>query len=889
MNGCFMLGRAERRVCPVRVVRRCGGMVRVGLLLGLAVTVLAVVIGLLGGWEFLELKLLDVGLRHFSQVKPHPDIVRLDIDDGSLQTVGRWPWPRRYLAHLVEECHQAGAKAVVLDIMMPEVQYPELVQPGLTDHSRYEPAPVYIQEAAPQIRDNDQELTGALARTGNVYLSFQGLAARELEGVAAMFPSDVEQAVTLWMAAGGKLDQEAFVALYYQLWPEGDYRNRDVHYEDLRRAMIYYNACRRLTDFGFSRAANDDASPLMSFSRVEPPLPEFIAASRGCGFVTVLSDSDGKVRRIPLLAWWKKSLYKQLAFAVAADAFAWDEGQMDLTQSGRLIQRERDTGASLLNIPLDKKGMMLISWTHWPDTAARPVAFVGQIWDSQSALRENEEKLDFIRTLRFQLESLPTDLSSLDEPTRQAAEQMRAQLTSLPDPNELQWTVEDLKRRVSELRAELRTFVQGKIVLVGSTASGAADFVISPLDIREGVRTPGIMVHANILNTLLQRAFIYQPPWYVGVCLTLVLGIMMTLLATYFRPLVSGVGVLVIILLALGVNFAIMFERWHYLVERVVSLVAIAGSFTVVTFYQQIAEWRARHRITARFKQYAAPALVDQIVKSGDNLSFSGELRELTCFFSDLAGFTSSSEKLGPTKTVLVLNIYLERMTEVLDRYSATVNKFLGDGIFAFFGAPAYLSNHAHLACLAALDSQKELVALVEQQRQLDPDFPVLKMRVGVSTGPVVVGDCGSHRRFDYTAIGDTVNLGSRLESAGKAFGVKIIISQTTYQGAGGALGVRYLGKVRVMGQTQSVGIYELLAASMDALTAESRQRVDAFEAAVQEYQAGRLEAALKAFEAYLTMAADDKAAQMYLSILRRYRADGLPDDFQGDIEMTEK
>jgi len=280
--------------------------------------------------------------------------------------------------------------------------------------------------------------------------------------------------------------------------------------------------------------------------------------------------------------------------------------------------------------------------------------------------------------------------------------------------------------------------------------------------------------------------------------------------------------------------------------------------------------------------------VVDRIVSTAKEVSLAGEKRELSCFFSDLAGFTSISEKLGPEKTVSVLNIYLDRMTEVLDRYFATINKFEGDGIFAFFGAPVELENQARLACLAAIDTQKELAKLVEEQREKNPDFPSLKKRVGISTGEVVVGDCGSYRRFDYTAIGDTVNLGARLESANKAFGTKIMICETTYQKAADAIEARYLGRVRVVGKEKGVGIYELCGVSGEIEEAQKDYN-EQFAGAVRLFLEQQFEKAIQEFERCQQVRPVEKAAILYLRTCRQIVKEGTPGDFSGCIELTAK
>jgi adenylate cyclase len=273
---------------------------------------------------------------------------------------------------------------------------------------------------------------------------------------------------------------------------------------------------------------------------------------------------------------------------------------------------------------------------------------------------------------------------------------------------------------------------------------------------------------------------------------------------------------------------------------------------------------------------------------SSGNVIFAGEERVLSCFFSDIAGFTSVSERLGPTKTVRILNMYLDRMTEVLDSFDATINKFEGDGIFAFFGAPIELPEHSRLSCMAAISVQDALTNLCVEQRKLDDEFPNLTMRVGISTGVVVVGDCGSHRRFDYTAIGDTVNLAARLESANKAFGSKNMICQRTYDEAKEYIETRYLGQVRVVGKKNSVGIYELLGKS-GTVSGEQKEFSQLFEKAVRFFQEKQFVKSETQLRKCLDKRPGDKSIQLYLSTIERFNKDGVPEDFDGGIELVSK
>ena len=829
--------------------------------------------------------MLDYRHRLFPAASDHPDIVTVVIDDDSLDQIGRWPWPRRYLAQLVSTCHEAGAQQIVLDIILPNEQSVEYHVAGVTDYSFYEPNFTSIHPPQYIKLDNDSELFQTLNQSGKVVLScFAPLAgdSDEME----------KEDLALIHQVNHLLEENRdlqFKEVFGHIRPTKNIADRDPSYYKLLRVYIRARAKLLFERHGFTRSAEQIAIPIISLTKFIPPFLRFTEANiLDSGFVNAVEDSDGVVRCMPLLGRYEGRLYKQLAFACACQALKVTEKDIDLSQGGRII---------LLNppieIPLDENGQMIIAWTgtDWRDklnTSYIPADQILQVYDRQQAWIKNEQSLTAIlqhwQTMGLDeamVRTIPTDLSEAPESERGQYVMLRHQLRNVEQLREGNL---DLEQQIKQTKQALHELMGGKIVLVGSIATAAPDFVVTP----HSELTPGIVVHRNVLNTILQKAFIYRVPRSAEILMILFLGTLMTVITGIARPLISGLAVVLLTIATVGLNFWLGFGVGHYWITVVSPAMAILASFTAVTFYREVTEGRAKRRITARFKQYAPPTVVDRIVSTAKEVSLAGEKRELSCFFSDLAGFTSISEKLGPEKTVSVLNIYLDRMTEVLDRYYATINKFEGDGIFAFFGAPVELPNQAQLACLAAIDSQQELDKLVAEQRKVNPEFPMLKKRIGVSTGEVVVGDCGSYRRFDYTAIGDTVNLGARLESANKAFGSKIMICETTYQKAAAAIAARYLGRVRVVGKEQGVGIYELCGISGE-IDDPQNQYNEQFAAAVRLFQEQQFEKAIKEFEKCLQVRLVEKAVILYLQTCRQFIAEGAPGDFSGCIELTEK
>ncbi len=920
------------------------GKVYTGLLTGMVVTVLVVFAHLAGWGHFLELKLLDVRLRHFSDVQARSDIVVLAIDDNALNQVGRWPWPRRYIASLINLCSQADARMVLLDIIMPEEQPLELHQTGVTDISRDEPTLPIIGNAQPQKIDNDQILAQAIRKAGNVIMPVHAVLARKKfpfvyqsqsnyhnsidsngnvgsngnanTNVKGNADSDSKQNNAARLARRvlnilNSNDNISFTRVFKLIWPHQNILLHNQSYYQLLRIYQQCKAQKQVARFGFEREDKSVHIPVFYMADFTAPIAILGRELYDCGFVSVTNDSDGVVRRISLLGKYRGRYYKQITFAAVLDRLGIANIDIDMQHPDELIlhnvnydngkpaNNTDDTRAAQLAInnskiviPLDKNGQMLINWTgDWAKQARQghdyfSVTQVASLWEKQNAIKTNNMRLQAINTLTYQLSTVPADISSLDNDTRRTIANMRRQLAQLGSRSLLQKANAQLKQEFAQGMAQLRKMVANKIVLVGSVATGAADdFDVTPFN----KMTPGIAIHRNILNTILQRNFIKQLSSPAELAMILLLGLIMTVIAACYRPLISGVALFMLLGITVTANFWLLFGYLHYWANLTGPLTVILCSFTAVTFYRQITEGRARHRITMQFKQYTSPAVVDKIVNTANRLTLNGELRNISCFFSDLQGFTAISERLGPQKTVQVLNVYLDRMTEVLDNFDATVNKFEGDGVFAFFGAPVAQSDYALRACQAALQSQSTLAQLVKQQQQQTNDgFPSLTMRIGISTGEVVVGNCGSHRRFDYTAIGDTVNLGARLESANKVFGSNIMICENTWRQVKGVLAGRYLGRVRVVGKKIGVGVYELID-HRDKVTPEQEEYFATFAHAVNLYQKAQLKKARAAFTLCLEQNPLDKAALIYIHTIETLLKQPLPCDFNGDLELTQK
>lgn len=391
-----------------------------------------------------------------------------------------------------------------------------------------------------------------------------------------------------------------------------------------------------------------------------------------------------------------------------------------------------------------------------------------------------------------------------------------------------------------------------RIVILGTTAPGLKDVRPTPY----ASTTAGMAIHAWALESLLRSVHLTPLEGWPARVLWISLPFLLLLLRFPLRKTLTGTLLLEGGLLfgMVGVDLLLL-GMWYMDVSLFRLLLAWAASLLVFQTWLYREEGRQRAFIRKVLSLYLAPEVTRVLLDDPSRLRLGGERREITVFFSDVRGFTTLSENLAPDVLVEVMNAYLDRVTEVLFQHGATLDKYLGDGVMAFWGAPLAQPDHARRACMAALDVQEAVADFSRSLRR--KGLPVLRIGVGLATGPAVVGNFGSARHFDYTAVGDTVNTASRLEGLTRMFGVDILIHDETRRAAGEGFHLRKMGRVRVKGKQQAIEIWEL--------RREPYPDLPLWNHALQALEQGRLKEALRIFQRLSEL---DPAAAFYASWL---------------------
>jgi len=398
-----------------------------------------------------------------------------------------------------------------------------------------------------------------------------------------------------------------------------------------------------------------------------------------------------------------------------------------------------------------------------------------------------------------------------------------------------------------------------KIVLVGATAIGIYDIRVTPF----ASIFPGLEIHANVIDNILRGDFLIRPAWLkvFDLIAILLIGISFGICLPRIRALTGLIFILSFFAIYLFID-RYLFQHLNLWLSIIYPLISLFTVYTGITVYRYVTEEREKKKIKGVFQQYVTEAVVEEMLKNPDKLQLGGEKKELTVLFSDIRGFTTISEQMSPEGLVKFLNEYLTVMTDIVFKYNGLLDKYMGDAIMAVFGAPLEQKDHALKACYTALEMMEGLKIL--RERWGNQGMPVLDIGIGINSGPMVVGNMGSERRFDYTVMGDNVNLGSRLEGLNKQYGTNIIASEYTIHQISNGLIIRDLDLVRVKGKEQAVKIYELVGRG------KPDEKTSAFlmhyHAGVDAYRAKEWDKGIAELQKSLELIPEDHAARLYLN-----------------------
>lgn len=427
-----------------------------------------------------------------------------------------------------------------------------------------------------------------------------------------------------------------------------------------------------------------------------------------------------------------------------------------------------------------------------------------------------------------------------------------------------------------------------KIVLVGSTVAELHDNFPTPFLEYRGVpkEMPGVEILANAARTIHTQSFFRKPSFGLTLAVTTALMLLIFILCFLIPTFLSTAIALGMIVFGALIQF-LLFSRYRVVTEMFLPATGVLAAFMSANLYQFVLTKREKRKIMGAFQQYVPAKVIKELLANPEKLTLGGEERYMTVLFSDLANFTSIAESMTPTALVALINEYLSEMTDIILHYDGIIDKYEGDAIMAEFGAPVHYPDHALKACYAALDMQRRLKTLSREWRR--KGHPVLTCRTGVNSGNMIVGNMGSAKVFDYTVIGDEVNLAARLETANKIFGTANMISESTYNEVKDDMITRPIDLIVVKGRQKPVQVFELLARKDEEIDDLVKKLLPIYRDGVHYYHQRKWELAGESFRFCLKMVPDDGPSRLYLKRVLEYAKNPPPEDWDGVYALKSK
>lgn len=838
--------------------------------------------------ESADLRYNDIKYRFLDQKKSEAPVALIAIDDDSIREIGRWPWSRDLMAELTEKLMGYGAKSVAFDIIFsePEKASPEndarlaevlskykdkiilgTFSENISHHKPYQDycvAEAFLKAGGNDlvklnptfvVEDTTTNLFEELPWSDLFSPLFLQVQAYEKQNLLQYYKKNSIDQLTQFQKNYLSARENKALFEYCHEWLEpqdrfftaGSRQELQNHYKKILSTQAHL-AQLSLEEFTKKLISDSLTHPIPQYAEWTPNIPLFQqAADYSASFIAKL-DSDGYVRHYPLFYRSGNKLGSSFIPSLALQSYllaksyrayvkiekAKNQNSKSITQFS-IIDPSTEPETKITDLPIDNAGQLLINY-YGPQMSLPYVP-----------AKELFSERDTLRVLR-----------------------------GVPQKSSTQQKV------ISSELVDKKAFLEGKNLVVGLTAEALYDLRNTPTE----PNYPGPEIHLTVLANLLDRTFLKTVSNEI-VWLPASIFIFALLLSFLFSRMAS-LQSFALVNLCLVVSIVVDF--WLFIHQQIktsgiyLSLV-IAVIYSAITIFRFFTEEKTKKELRTTFSKYVSPAVVDELLKEPDNLKLGGRRQRMTVFFSDLRGFTTISEKLPPEDLVKLLNRYLSPMTEIVFANSGTLDKYMGDAIMAFFGAPISSPSHAAQACRCALQSLDKLKEL--QKIFASEGLPFIDIGIGINTGEMSVGNMGSNIVQSYTVMGDAVNLASRLEGTNKEYGCKIIISEFTYQEVKDQFIAREIDRVRVKGKNEPVRIYELV--QEGPANEAVKTKMKNFSQAFDLYLAKKFPEALEIFKQITVQFGADPVSEVYIERCSEYITEPPPANWDGVYVMKTK
>jgi adenylate cyclase len=881
------------------------------------------VLAAIGAMDGIEQRVYDL----FLHVKPaeveNSSILLLDVNDQAINEVGVWPWSRDLMANGLILMREFGAAYAVFD-----VEYVNKSPRGLDTFVLRQNVPDAFAQEFAKIQTSVQQLFEAI-RAGNIQIKDAPQYVSELEGLTNQGKlrlldtvKSVERDNDAYLGQAARFFGSAFFTVAAPVTPDpnagpelGQFALDNLA---LKNVTVQYDSVRK-------------AASLL------PAIQPIVQGARGAGFPNVFVDPDGVRRRIDLIESYKGKYFAQLAFRPLLD---WLGNPEVILKKGAIVLKGAvvpEKGKRDITIPLTSDGFFMINWSpHTYEESFRHDTFYRLVYH-----RQQEEELLYNLRLMDQsgylsyykgetalldlygyCEGLKKDmlgggdLSQMDMYVKARAAFFEAvgqflsgdaEKSIIADVDKVlanrglardaRGNAEAVKAEVPkvfastrgiydaliEIRQVLAQKLPGAFCIIGLTATSTTDIGVNPF-VGEYVN---VGTHASVVNTILQGKFLNQWPWWYGVILALLLSFAVTFVILNMdalRSLVVGAAGVVVLF---GLFLALFLLTGIY-INTLTPVGAVFLTFIALTAVKFLRTEQEKSVVRNAFGRYLSSDVVNDLLANPEKLNLGGEKKNLTSMFTDVRGFSTISEVLDSPSLVHLINLYLTEMSDIILELRGTIDKYEGDAIISFFGAPVDLPDHARRACIAAIRIKRAEVPLNEKflTEKLAPS--PLNTRIGINTGEMTVGNMGTEQRMDYTAMGSNVNLAARLEGVNKQYGTWILISEITQESLGQDFLVRKLDRVRVVGINQPVRLFELIEEKGRA-EKSLEEAVEIFHRGLDQFESKDWAGARKTLEQVLRLVPDDGPAKRYIKSCQEFEAKPPAANWDGVFNLTTK
>lgn len=864
--------------------------------------------------EWTDLKSRDARFHMRGEVPPQAEVALLTIDDRSIEEIGRWPWSREKIAFVVDEMMRYEAKALGFDIVFSEAQVnpttealerieknhagqisESLKKSFAEEKAKAQPDQVLAAKIE-QFKDkivlgafNEESEDSSLApyqdycrneafKRANadkfvklnttfivndeadpfVDLDFDSIfsemftaleTAEANRALKQVFGKSDLSSLNLFEQRQLNYLQQSANMRYCEVWLTND----DPWIKDLEPAYLeIFSKSSDLKGLNISDAIEKFKSmskpvPIVQHQRWTINTDEIQAAADYTGSFNAEQDSDGTIRKASLFFRTGNRIGTSFIPSMALQTF--------LVATGYRANVE-------INVDPKYPEQKTITKFQIVDPTQDPEVLIGTVpVDAQGRMNLNYAG------------------GKNMYPYLPAKELFNGKETALISQS--QWNPKTKQWNPMEFEVKKADFIKGKSFLIGATAIGIYDLRVTPFE----KNYPGPETHLTAMANLFTQDFLRAHPkeeTYM-IWALLIFGVLLAF-AISFTTAIPGFLITFFSFLTM-----IYIDQWFFKKGLLVTMTLPAGLvlflYIFLFFYKYLTEERKKKYLRSTFSKYVSPAIVDEILRDPENIELGGRKMRMSVFFSDVRGFTTISEKLDPQVLSDVLNRYLTPMTQIVFENKGTLDKYMGDALMAFFGAPIAYPDHAKYACRCALQSLKKLKEI--QKEFKDQGLPEIDIGIGINTAEMSVGNMGSDIVRSYTVMGDAVNLGSRLEGINKEYGTRIIISEFTYQDVKQDFTCREVDWVKVKGKNEPVRIFELICeGSPDS---ETTKLLDCFNQGFQLYHQMKFKEALEQFQQALKVRPDDPPSLLYQERCEDYIQQPPPENWDGVFTMKTK